>query len=554
MTAVQSIVQPHAPKAPKQDRAVVTSAPLEDVPRLIETNRRFAERQQSIDLHGRSLAQISSAARRHLLASALRYTRQYRDVAEPKFMGVPQGQPPGEQGPVSHPLFLAGHQPQLFHPGVWFKNFTLEKLAARHGGVAVNLVIDSDAVKEHALRVPGGSLEQPEVRSIPFDLAGPALPYEERQVFDRALFRSFAVRALPWLKSLVPEPMLADFWPLAEQRLQATGNLGEALSQARHIWEARWGSQTLELPQSAICESEAFHWFSAHLLAHLPRFWRIFNDALVEFRQQNKLRSATHPVPNLTSHDDWLEAPLWMWTPADPRRRPLFARQAGDRLQLTDRQGWQTTLPLSPDSSAERAAAALSGLAEAGVKIRTRALLTTLWARVSLGDLFLHGIGGAKYDQLTDRLICRFLGLQPPRYLTVSATLLLPVTQDKPSADSARDLDQWERELLYHPEKFLDAAQLSAAQRADAERLVANKQVLLHEVPTPGHGRDRHRGLRAMNEQLQPFLANVRQQLDHRRTLLAEQQRRQSILGSREYAFCLYPADTLRDFFQAALS
>ena len=30
-------------------------------------------------------------------------------------------------------LFLAGHQPQMFHPGVWYKNFALGKLAAEHG-------------------------------------------------------------------------------------------------------------------------------------------------------------------------------------------------------------------------------------------------------------------------------------------------------------------------------------------------------------------------------------------------------------------------------------
>ena len=30
-------------------------------------------------------------------------------------------------------IFLAGHQPELFHPGVWFKNFALGALARRHG-------------------------------------------------------------------------------------------------------------------------------------------------------------------------------------------------------------------------------------------------------------------------------------------------------------------------------------------------------------------------------------------------------------------------------------
>ena len=48
-----------------------------------------------------------------------------------------------------------------------------------------------------------------------------------------------------------------------------------------------------------------------------------------------------------------------------------------------------------------------------------------MYARLVLSDLFLHGIGGAKYDQLTDLIIARFFGLQPPGFVTLSATVLL---------------------------------------------------------------------------------------------------------------------------------
>ena len=40
-------------------------------------------------------------------------------------------------------------------------------------------------------------------------------------------------------------------------------------------------------------------------------------------------------------------------------------------------------------------------LRESGVKIRPRAILTTLYSRLFLSDLFIHGIGGAKYDAWT---------------------------------------------------------------------------------------------------------------------------------------------------------
>ena len=58
-------------------------------------------------------------------------------------------------------IYLAGHQPQMFHPGVWFKNFALGELARRHGATAVNLIVDNDMLSDASLRVPGGSVSEP---------------------------------------------------------------------------------------------------------------------------------------------------------------------------------------------------------------------------------------------------------------------------------------------------------------------------------------------------------------------------------------------------------
>src|SRR5262245_28995276 len=50
-------------------------------------------------------------------------------------------------GPFRHreahpigPLILSGHQPELFHPGVWLKNFVVSAIARSVKGTGVNLV------------------------------------------------------------------------------------------------------------------------------------------------------------------------------------------------------------------------------------------------------------------------------------------------------------------------------------------------------------------------------------------------------------------------------
>ncbi len=66
-----------------------------------------------------------------------------------------------------------------------------------------------------------------------------------------------------------------------------------------------------------------------------------------------------------------------------------------------------------------------------GIKVRSRALTTTLYARLFLADLFVHGIGGGKYDELTDELIQGFFECEPPIYLVFSATRWLPLPRPR---------------------------------------------------------------------------------------------------------------------------
>src|SRR5262249_2863990 len=54
--------------------------------------------------------------------------------------------------------------------------------------------------------------------------------------------------------------------------------------------------------------------------------------------------------------------------------------------------------------------------------------------RLFLADLFVHGIGGGKYDEITDELVRRFYGGEPPDFLVLSATLWLPVAHE-PAAE-----------------------------------------------------------------------------------------------------------------------
>lgn len=514
-------------RAPGGNGETLIEPPLASIGEVIERNAAAAAN-YDYDLGGRPLAQLASDARRELLEAAWDYTRGYRDVPLPAI--APQT-----------PVLVAGHQPQLFHPGVWFKNFVLSQLAVRHGGVAVNLAIDSDTIKSAAIRVPTGSAAAPRVESLPLDDASTEIPYEERGIVNLDCLESFGQRAAEAIAPLVPNPMIREFWPLVVERARAGVNLGEAIAQARHQQEGLWGATTLEIPQSRVCSLPSFNWFTAHLLAHLPRLWEQYNRSVADYRLENHVRSTAHPVPDLASEQDWLEAPFWIWDRDNPRRRRLFVRQRGDEIVLSDRGQLEVALDLQPEGDVDRAAGQLAELAAGGLRIRTRALLTTLFARLCLGDLFLHGIGGAKYDHVTDQLIERFFGLKAPCYMTLTATLRLPIPRQPVTAEQARQLDQQVRELTYHPERFV-----VADGDASLRGILADKRRWIETPATREIAKLRGDHIRAANAALQPAVETRRREVTAERERVAAKLRDEALLASREYAFCLYPAEDLQ--------
>ncbi len=512
-------------RAPRADGETLFDPPLSDEGAFLEQNT--ASRQQmDVDLAGYRLSELQAEARQRLLEKARAYTAAYRTLQD------------DELG-AEAPLIMAGHQPELVHPGVWFKNFVLSSLARRTGSHAVNLLVDNDAVKSAAIRVPTGSAQDPVVVSVALDAESAPIPYEERRVLDPDRFAAFGSRVAEAVRPLVREPLIRELWPLATRALAADGNLGRALARARHTLEGQWGLSTLELPLSQVCDDWPFRLFALCLLREVERLQETHNSVLTAYRRVNRVRSHTHPVPDLLRQDEWWEVPFWFWTDQEPARRPVFVRREGSAVVLTDRRALRIRLNVATPEDIGRSVEQLGAWHAQGVRLRPRALVTTMFARLVLSDIFIHGIGGAKYDQLTDAIVRRFFGVEPLEYLVATATLKLPLPPCRvEQADIAR-IDQLMRELRYHPELYVDG------DRA-AQQLVAEKRRWIARPALPHERRARHEAMERINRALYALLEDRRAQLVRERSELRALWRKRAILDSREYAFCLFPAESLR--------
>jgi hypothetical protein len=183
-------------------------------------------------------------------------------------------------------------------------------------------------------------------------------------------------------------------------------------------------------------------------------------------------------------------------------------------------------------------------LAAQGWKVRTRALTTTLFARLCLAELFIHGIGGAVYDQVTDAIMGSFFQIRPPQFLTLSATLRLPLSQCNRGAaeDHLRALRAKLRDLSYKPEQWLASSKDPAVQKSLEE-----KQQLVSASPQgPREKRERWRGLRNLNEFLGSRLADERRTLESQLQMAEASLAECTMLQSREFAFCLHEESALR--------
>ncbi len=417
-----------------------------------------------------------------------------------------------------------------------------------HRATGLNLIVDDDIPKGASIRIPrldaDGELR---TTAVDFDEWALQTPYEDWRVRDERRFATFPDRVLDALRGLVPDPVIGEFGPLLREAARKTDRLGARFAAARRALETEWGLQNHEVPLSSVCESDGFLWFVSHLLAYLPRFQGVHNGALARYRALYGIRSTHHPVPALGRDGEWWEAPFWVWRAEEPRRRPLLVKQLAKtmRLRIAGESDPFAEIPLAPEREACCAVEQLRDLPARRIRLRTRALTTTMFARLLLGDLFIHGIGGAKYDELGDEIVREFFHFEPPAYLTLSMTAWLGVPLDPSCPDALRGFDRRLRDLDYNPDRHL-GSELAAEARLWVEKKQA---AIAGPVATKSERAVRFHEIRRCNDALQGVVRSERARLLAEREACRAGCKRNVVARSRDFSFVAHSAERLRTAF-----
>ncbi len=435
-------------------------------------------------------------AKSEILSQALAYTSTYRDVGWLKTTDSHK----------SVQIALSGHQPELFHCGVWFKNFLISRLGECNNTVAINFIVDNDLCRVPGIQVPTFSNNQVTTQLVTYDQIQDETPWENRRLINKDLWNSFASRVSQVIPQTSGQPLLHQLWQHAAG-LDRDQPLGLILSQARHLLECDAGLKTLEVPLSQLCNTATFAAFSLHLLARASELREAYNTELDAYRAAHRIRNHAQPLPNLETHDGWQEVPWWCYS-VTSSRKSMYIKEQNGLLMLSDLENWQEALhgPLDSDAAIEQWMA----FANKRMRIRPRALITTMFTRLLMSDLFVHGIGGGKYDQITNRIISRLFRIEPPPMVVATATMRLslqgiPAELVEPVEPRLQAVERLFNSAASNPERLLEQKDLFEVPEDALKRLQSladEKKKLLTSIPSKGEKWEWHVAMKKIKQQL----------------------------------------------------
>ena len=166
--------------------------------------------------------------------------------------------------------------------------------------------------------------------------------------------------------------------------------------------------------------------------------------------------------------------------------------------------------------------------------------------RLLYSDMFIHGIGGSKYDQLTDAIAADFFAVELPAYLTITGTFTIqqnvaPISNAQIGSQKHRI-----RDLEFHPERFVDHSNDQSN-----EWVQEKKQWIEKELP-PGQRKPRHDAIKEINQKLQEQVGDSKTAETNKLNELVAQQPMAKLLNSREYSFCLFDQNLLNELKHSA--
>jgi len=449
---------------------------------------------------------------------------------------------------------VTGHQVEFYHAGVWAKVLFAAHLARRTNSAAFDLLVDHDVVETMGFGVPcraGGRWLR---ETIAWSDAG-ILPAEFLQAPGHEIRKA-------WMgKIRKRSAVFSDALGFTLHQLDASELTGYTpwMSQARRRLELKMDVHVPHVRCSDLCSGTAWAGFVLSWIRHADAWTTAYNSALNDYRRIKNIKNSGQPMPNLETNERYLELPFWIYSQNSARQRLLFD-QAGGKLigSGSGTETFELTALMQGDLIGATQQFAQK-LIRAGLLIRPRALTLTLFIRLLVSDLFIHGIGGAIYDQITDEFMKQTFGVLKA-YSCVSAGWLLELSNGAQAGDVGFLRGQ-KHHLLHNPQL------IQTHTREDNVELIKQRSELITEIETllqadrekTGHSHgpnrkdraDKFQGLHRVNGKLIELRQAEIARLDQQIAAAQAASRDYAVTHWREYYFAMHSFESLEKLKKA---
>ncbi|MBI3814290.1 MAG: hypothetical protein HY279_07495 [Nitrospinae bacterium] len=559
-------------KIPEKNGEFLCIPPPALIPQLIKSNK---ERFKAYNFYIDELN--VHYFRKRVREKVLRLSQQYTSA-----LAIPPPLNKGGKGKVADTIILTGHQPIFYHPGILVKNLLLNKVGREENITAINLIVDTDNFKEITVNIPtynnGNKINRETFLSnpspIPYELS-PAPSWETFRSFIKGIDEDLSHHQLKNLYENFSEfvkkvgnppfpPLTSPFSPPSEGgegevKKGGEGGLSDFMTFIRRKYEEEIGSQYLEIPLSKICNTDEFIAFFISIVREAESFVLVYNYHLGQYRKGHKLRYPVNPFPDLSVDNKRLELPFWHFN-FPPARGRIFVEYKDGVTTICFEKPVPASLPSNvfiegfkqggveisfKNGETEKA---IEIIKKNKIKIRPRAITLTLFNRMFVSDVFIHGVGGAKYDRITDGIIRDFYKVEPPDFITASLTLYpaipLPVAQGF-SPDLIKKLERSLRDMRYNPERYVIPF-TPPLEKGGWGDLIKKKEYLISLLKEDYiHKKEISIRLREINEMLYQKIKPAVNEIEEKIKVLTKQQQEIEAIQRRDYPYFLFSPEEI---------
>ncbi len=478
-----------------------------------------------------------SRTRSELLETARNYTR---DICTLNYSPT-----------TREPIIATGHQAVWHHCGIWVKDVITCQYARDIGGCAIHLVLDHD-ICDTSLLVP----QQNEsgywsFERIDFEPEPVNIPLEFRRAPNRKYMESCLEKIVQISKNApinIKGLKMADSMRRHPSELS---NIADFITCIQSNINQALGIRLLYLPVSQLSQSDAFTEFVTGIIIEALEFAQIYNQSIDHVngsRSQRKINALKQLIIDPAQKS--AELPFWVVSP-DGKRLPLYVLAKKNKTVYLYTES--TELGFIDAAKEKNQASQLKDiLQQSGLHLRPKAVSLTLFVRLFLADWFIHGIGGALYESVTDHLVSRYYQLNPLAFGVATATVRLPLPEQSNSVESMADLQQQLHRMKHNPEKYIKK---STRQDGHVAALITTKNTLLKQMNRANLPRCEKKSawelLTQINTSLLKYAQDAEQEITKKMEIAENARRSKEVCGWREYFFGLFPEQMLQKLTSA---